>query len=223
TTATAVASVDDFAVASCAAEDSDADGVVDWLDNCPLVPNADQHDADADGVGDVCVFTLASTALLAGSGGLSVDDNVSVLKSAGGMGAVASASTSTSTLVGVGAETGDLWSRATVDLRDRSRVDGDLRTTAQLTRGNGVVVTGAVRVATPVALPSLTLTVTFPGSNQGDVSLEPNVARSLSPGAYRNLSVKAGAALSLRAGTYYFDTVSIESQGRVLLNKTAGP
>ncbi len=35
--------------------DVDGDGVTDDIDNCPGVANADQIDADADGVGDVCV------------------------------------------------------------------------------------------------------------------------------------------------------------------------
>ncbi|MCP4510130.1 MAG: hypothetical protein GY826_27475, partial [Fuerstiella sp.] len=34
--------------------DSDADGVCDNDDNCPNTPNADQADADNDGVGDAC-------------------------------------------------------------------------------------------------------------------------------------------------------------------------
>lgn len=34
--------------------DSDSDGVSDGADNCPLVANADQADADADGLGEVC-------------------------------------------------------------------------------------------------------------------------------------------------------------------------
>ena len=34
--------------------DSDADGVLDALDNCRLVDNADQADEDTDGVGDAC-------------------------------------------------------------------------------------------------------------------------------------------------------------------------
>jgi hypothetical protein len=34
--------------------DSDGDGIDDTLDNCPLVPNADQVDGDADGAGDAC-------------------------------------------------------------------------------------------------------------------------------------------------------------------------
>jgi len=34
--------------------DSDADGVPDGSDNCPLVANPDQRDCDHDGVGDAC-------------------------------------------------------------------------------------------------------------------------------------------------------------------------
>jgi cysteine-rich repeat protein len=37
-----------------ATPDSDADGIPDALDNCPFVANADQADADGDGVGDAC-------------------------------------------------------------------------------------------------------------------------------------------------------------------------
>src|SRR5262245_31554955 len=34
--------------------DSDGDGVLDDADNCPKVANADQFDADGDGIGDAC-------------------------------------------------------------------------------------------------------------------------------------------------------------------------
>ena len=34
--------------------DSDDDGIVNSLDNCPLAANADQSDIDTDGVGDIC-------------------------------------------------------------------------------------------------------------------------------------------------------------------------
>jgi len=36
------------------AADTDADGVIDDLDNCPIDFNTDQADADSDGIGDVC-------------------------------------------------------------------------------------------------------------------------------------------------------------------------
>jgi hypothetical protein len=34
--------------------DADADGVLDFSDDCPGLPNTDQDDADADGLGDAC-------------------------------------------------------------------------------------------------------------------------------------------------------------------------
>ena len=34
--------------------DSDADGVLDLVDNCPLDPNPDQIDSDGDTLGDAC-------------------------------------------------------------------------------------------------------------------------------------------------------------------------
>jgi len=37
-----------------APHDSDADGVPDPIDNCPLSVNEQQRDEDGDGVGDVC-------------------------------------------------------------------------------------------------------------------------------------------------------------------------
>ncbi len=44
--------------------DTDGDGIVDALDNCPLDPNPDQADADADGIGDVCDPNDDPTALV---------------------------------------------------------------------------------------------------------------------------------------------------------------
>ena len=35
-------------------QDKDKDGRQDNMDNCPQVPNADQADADGDGMGDKC-------------------------------------------------------------------------------------------------------------------------------------------------------------------------
>ena len=39
---------------TCTGPDGDGDGVCNSLDNCPAIPNADQADADLDGIGDVC-------------------------------------------------------------------------------------------------------------------------------------------------------------------------
>lgn len=41
-------------ISSAATADSDFDGVLDDVDNCPFVSNPFQHDMDADGAGDLC-------------------------------------------------------------------------------------------------------------------------------------------------------------------------
>jgi hypothetical protein len=46
--------LDDVRIVKPTAVDTDADGHVDAVDNCPLTYNPDQADRDADGVGDVC-------------------------------------------------------------------------------------------------------------------------------------------------------------------------
>ncbi len=43
--------------------DIDLDGARDDVDNCPLVPNPDQMDANSDGLGDVCEATTSTTAV----------------------------------------------------------------------------------------------------------------------------------------------------------------
>ncbi len=48
--------------------DSDGDGFLDSVDNCPMVANADQTDSDGDGQGDACDFGITD------SDGDSIDD-----------------------------------------------------------------------------------------------------------------------------------------------------
>lgn len=42
-----------------ATQDADQDGILDINDNCPATPNADQADANGDGLGDACTHDLA--------------------------------------------------------------------------------------------------------------------------------------------------------------------
>ena len=60
--------------------DSDADGIMDLLDNCPNVPNGDQADADGDNAGDLCdpqpqAYNYKLRGQLLFVGGMGVDRN----------------------------------------------------------------------------------------------------------------------------------------------------
>jgi hypothetical protein len=119
---------------------------------------------------------------------------------------------------------GDVLSKAAVDMRDRSRVNGFITTGAALTRGNGTTVTGPSRqnaLVTPLGLDAFT--AEFPAATQDAVSLEPDQQRVLAPGAYGVLSIKLRAKLFLRAGLYVFKSGMIEPEATLSLDTSQGP
>ena len=89
--------------------DTDADGVPDRLDNCPLTFNPDQADADLDGVGDACEDRTAPTIACAAPDGAWHATNVALACTASdsgtGLANPADASFSLVTSVGAGIET----------------------------------------------------------------------------------------------------------------------
>ena len=120
--------------------------------------------------------------------------------------------------VGVEARVGSITSKGSVTLRDRSRVGGSIRTGGTLTRPlNQVTITGTVAENVSLVLPALpAITATWPQSSNGPISLEPNQQRPISPGSYGAVTIKSGAKLILSPGTYFFTSLDVEPQGRIL-------
>jgi len=114
------------------------------------------------------------------------------------------------TNVGADAQVGDVWSRAPVVLRDRCRVTGSVRSMSTVTRQTATVVTGTVIENGFIQVPNLNLSVTFPGTNQGNKTVAPNGQLTLAPGAYADVIVNAGATLFLSGGTYFMNNLTVE-------------
>jgi len=164
----------------------------------------------------------SSAGCLWAHGSLQLADRVKVKKQDGTYAPVVNAG-STTTNVGVEAQTGDLWSRSAVVLRDRSRVNGNLRTMSTLTRHNQTVVTGTITEnGFILRIPRLTLTVTFPPTDQGPVNVAPDQTRTIAPGSFGDVTVGSRATLFLSKGTYFFKSFTVEPQAKISCSSTTG-
>jgi len=125
---------------------------------------------------------------------------------------------------GVDSKTGSITSYGRVILRDRARVAGDVTAADTIQKGNSVVVTGACTPnATLGSVVNLAWNVSVPGPNLGQVSLEPDTAKDIAPGRYGVGRVKSRSSLTLHSGDYYFDTLTVEPQGKLLIDDAKGP
>jgi DNA-binding protein YbaB len=153
---------------------------------------------------------------------LQLADRVNVKRQDGTFATVVNAGTTT-TNIGVDDQVGDVWSRAPVLLRDRAHVTGSVRTVSTLTRQTATAVTGSVtQNGSLLQIPRLTFSVTFPGTNQGSIDIQPSTQKTLAPGAFGDVSVKSRATLFLSTGTYFFNSWSIEPQAVVSLSSKSG-
>ncbi|MBX3186802.1 MAG: hypothetical protein KF819_07290, partial [Labilithrix sp.] len=153
---------------------------------------------------------------------VSIGPNASVLRP-GGFGALANAGAG-ETDIGVSARVGSIASQGHVRLRNRSTVDGDVKTgEPAISIGNAATVTGSVLTGaalTPVR--KLTWTISF-GSGEQDVVVGSGADRALAPGAYRDVRVQPGATLRLSAGKYDLRTLRSLPNSHVVIDTTAGP
>ena len=168
--------------------------------------------------------TISSpAACLWAHGSLQIADRAKIKRQDGSFAPIVNAG-ATQTNIGVQAQTGDLWSRASVVLRDRSQVNGSLRTRGTLARGSNTVVTGTITEdGFVIQIPNLSLPVTFPGTNQGAINVPPDQTRTLVPGAFATVTVNSRATLFLSKGTYYFDSFQVEPQATISCTSGSGP
>jgi hypothetical protein len=74
-------------------------------------------------------------------------------------------------------------------------------------------------------VPALDFNVTFPGTNQGAVTVDPGhppTTVAINPGAWGDVTVKGGCTLQLKTGTYTFTSLDLESGGTLSLDSKNG-
>jgi hypothetical protein len=169
-------------------------------------------------------INVVSRPALYATSSLRINDDDKIQTPGGGWASVVnSASMSAAeTNIGVAARVGDVLSRAQVTLRDRSRVEGFLKTLSPLIRQNGTVIVGPLFEAGPVPLPAFPV-LSPPTGTGRDVPLEPNQSASLTPGAYGKVTIKSGATLRLSPGAYRFATLDAEPQSKIIVGKAGTP
>lgn len=163
-----------------------------------------------------------SQACLWAQGNLVLADRVKI-KNQNGTFAPSVNAGSAQTNVGADAQVGDIWSRAAVELRDRCKATGNVRTRSTLKLDANASVTGVItQNGALLQIPTLSLAVTFPGTNQGSKNVPPNGTLTLAPGAYADVTVNAGATLFLGTGTYFFNNWDVEPNAKISCSSGSG-
>jgi cytoskeletal protein CcmA (bactofilin family) len=126
------------------------------------------------------------------------------------------------TVLGSDARSGTIESQRAVSILDRARVEGNVTSASSITRGNSTVVTGTVTPNAALSFDRYSWNVTFPAASTS-VTVPVNGTGTLNPGSYENVTVFSGGHLRLQAGTYYLNSIQLESLSWLDLNTTAGP
>lgn len=116
-----------------------------------------------------------------------------------------------------------LTARGAITIRDRTVVTGNVRATGTVTRSPSAVVNGTVQSGQNIASRTVQWTFQVDDVSSGDVILQPDQRRDLLPGSYGTVSVGSRAKLTLHTGVYRFGRITVEPQGKLLIDSVSGP
>jgi hypothetical protein len=126
---------------------------------------------------------------------------------------------SVETNIGVDAVVGPMNSVASVFLRERARVAGDLTTASLLRRQTGTSIEGILREHATMERGTMGLSLSFVDST---VDLYSNATPAPAPGRYRNM-IARGGPLTLKTGVYKIDFFIVDAGQSVFIDSSAGP
>jgi hypothetical protein len=153
---------------------------------------------------------------------LQIHSGSTVTRSGTGMGVVSNMG-SDITQLHSDSTVGEVWSKLTVDLRDRVHVLGAIHASG-LTQGANSRVDGGLDTITPRDPPTITKwTVKFPAATLASLSLGSGQTATRAPGRYGDFLLRAQSTLTLSAGIYYLESLELQPGGKLVLDQLAGP
>ena len=160
--------------------------------------------------------------LVALNGSIAVGDRVKVLTTDGAAAGAVQLGTGTVDC-GVNSRLGSVTSEATIQLRDRARIEGDAKSGHDVVLGTDALVTGTTQ-RNALVLPANTesFSTTLVANAARPVKLEVDQVQTIAPGAYGELALKSGSKLTLGAGDYAFTSGMLEPQSVLKLDDAAG-
>jgi hypothetical protein len=159
-------------------------------------------------------YTLAAQSSLHVSSGVTINSTAQNVQAF-------SAGTGT-TLVDPDAKLGTIVSQGPLSLRDRVKVTGTAESAGAVTSGAGVIVTGGIVQNTPLgALDNVSFSATFSSTVPADKTISSG-SQTLVPGRFAGLTVMGGATAVLSAGTYYFNSLTLQSGSILSLSGSTG-
>jgi hypothetical protein len=144
-----------------------------------------------------------------------VDDR-GIVQVSSGVGAAILSSGTLETHIGANAHVGSISSRGPVSVADRAVVQGPIisgsTVNASLTASTGPITQNAT-----ISLPPLPTLPAFPSPSGGSFTLDNGADQTRAPGSYGTVILNGGSTLRLAAGDYFFRTLTINSNVRVIV------
>jgi hypothetical protein len=110
-----------------------------------------------------------------------------------------------------------------VALDNYATVNGSVSAGGTITAAQGVVVKGQQTPGSGATPGSITWSVTSPGNSQGPITLQNQAVGAPAPGVYDNVVVNGGSSLYVSTGTYFLQSLDLESGAKLVVDSREGP
>ncbi len=125
------------------------------------------------------------------------------------------------TVLGAGAQAGNVWSADDVSVRPGATVAGSLTTGGRLRRWWGSEIGGPIAEHAYVPPHALDWTVSFPDAGE-DLLVRRGEEVTIDPGSYRHVTVERGGRLLLRSGVFYLEDLRVRRGAELVLDQEEG-